>query len=115
TGRAWELRRGGGARVAGVMRLCAGPASASCQPTKYRAAPPPRRDESAENRDEETNPAGQAQLALGHTGVRRDPVHFPCLAFIGRERLLEPARRRRDIGDDEPDQDRAPVQRLVVV
>src|SRR5438477_8627829 len=58
--------------------------------------------------------AGLARLVLD-TGVRRNPVHFPRLATVVRERLLEAARVRRDVGDQEAHVDGPAIERLLVI
>src|SRR6187431_1431366 len=48
-------------------------------------------------------------------GVMRDPVHFPGLAAVGGEGLLEVAGVFRDVGNDETHQDGPAVEGLLGV
>src|SRR5580692_11541111 len=50
----------------------------------------------------------------GFPGVVRDPIHFPGLAVVGGEGLLEVTRVGRDGGDHEADEDGAAVEGLLV-
>src|SRR6185436_2974779 len=59
--------------------------------------------------------SGSCELPVDHPRVDGDPVHFPGFAAVVRKRLLEAARALGDVGDDEPDEDRAAVERLLRV
>src|SRR5918998_4645816 len=53
--------------------------------------------------------------SIFHPRVRRDPVDFPGLAPVVRERLLEPDGIGRDVRDDEANKNGPAVKRLLVV
>src|SRR6185295_15052166 len=54
-------------------------------------------------------------LSLLHSGVYRDPVYFPGLAAIIRERLFKPARIRSDVRNNKANKDGSTIERLLVV
>src|SRR4051812_29707967 len=60
-------------------------------------------------------PPSTTRMLDVHPRIDSDPVDFPGLAAIVGKGLLEPAGFRSDLRDDEPHQDGAAIQGLLVI
>src|SRR6185436_15791203 len=82
--------------------------------TRSTARPlPPSRLSTGHGTARPSRPPGSRIVFLrswAHPRIGGDPVHFPCLASIRREGLLEMAGVRCDVRDDEPDENGAAVE-----